>query len=872
MALHYFPVLDTPAEEVFDRITLLVARLLDAPIAFIALVDHDRLWFKARVGLDAAETQPALAFCDRVIGCDDLLVISDAAADPLFGARASVPGAHKLAFYAGVPLVASDGSKIGTLCVLDRVPRTLDSQLAILREMSRLATAHAEMRRELSRATSSNDELSAALDAYPQAVITGLIDGTVTGWNDAATRTFGWSKDEVLGQRHSFVQPEFEHEAQTIRTRVIDGGEIVTRRRALGVHKSGRLLDLAFSAKPIFDSAGAATGAVYVVEDVTESSRARQIERRRSEILELAAGDAPLADVLNRLVQNVEFTIAGSLATILRLRGERLFHEAAGAAIPDAYARAIDGIAIGPNEGSCGSSAFRGETVVVADVMRDPLWEKYRGLALAHDLRSCWSTPIRSSSNHVLGTFAIYTREPREPTTAELRYLYEAAHVAAIAMETHETRARLEHLAHHDVLTDLPNRVHFEERLRAALEAARLSRKRVALGVLDLHRFKVVNDTLGHGAGDQLLREIAGRLNRSVRPQDTLARLGSDEFFFLLADIDDREMAETMARRLTSALEQSFMPAGHEIFIQATIGMSLYPDDTREPTQLLRLADEALSAARTRGDVIGFYAGPQRHDGLTRLALEAGLNHALENEEFELHYQPQLNVASGTIFGAEALLRWNHPQLGRLMPDRFIRIAEETGLIVSIGAWVIAEACRFGRRWLDAGGPGVVTVNVSPRQFEGVGLVETVVTALEDADLPAEKLWLEITESLIMRSPETAAATIADLRAIGVRTFIDDFGTGYSSLNHLKRFPVDGLKVDQTFLRDIGGPRNTASDAVLVRAILGVGRAMNLRIVAEGVETQEQHAFLSRFNGDIEQGYLFSRPIPEREFLAWRAS
>jgi EAL domain-containing protein (putative c-di-GMP-specific phosphodiesterase class I) len=222
------------------------------------------------------------------------------------------------------------------------------------------------------------------------------------------------------------------------------------------------------------------------------------------------------------------------------------------------------------------------------------------------------------------------------------------------------------------------------------------------------------------------------------------------------------------------------------------------------------------------------------------------------------------------IFGAEALLRWNHPQLGLVMPNNFIRLAEETGLIVSIGAWVLQEACRFGRRWMDAGGPGVVTVNVSPRQFESGELIRVVAAALEDSGLPPGNLWLEITESLIMRSPEAAAGTIADLRAMGVRSLIDDFGTGYSSLNHLKRFPVDGLKIDQTFLRDIAGPDRAGYDVVLVRAILGAGRAMNLVVVAEGVETPEQHEFLLKHHCDISQGFLFSRAIPEAELLNWR--
>jgi EAL domain-containing protein (putative c-di-GMP-specific phosphodiesterase class I) len=276
-----------------------------------------------------------------------------------------------------------------------------------------------------------------------------------------------------------------------------------------------------------------------------------------------------------------------------------------------------------------------------------------------------------------------------------------------------------------------------------------------------------------------------------------------------------------------------------------------------------------MYAAKSSGESVRFYTGPQRRDGITRLALEASLNHALVNGEFELFYQPQILVKTGAIFGAEALIRWHHPKLGLVMPDTFVKLAEETGLIVSIGAWVVREACRFARRWLEAGGPGLVSVNVSPRQFESNDFVDTVASALEESGLPPSNLWLEITESLIMRSPETAAAMIADLRAMGVRSSIDDFGTGYSNLNQLRRFPVEGLKIDQTFLRDIGGPLKAGNDVALVRAILSVGGAMSLTIVAEGVETQAQLDFLAKHRCEIAQGFLISKAIPERDILSW---
>jgi diguanylate cyclase (GGDEF)-like protein/PAS domain S-box-containing protein len=868
--LRHYAILDTPEEEVFDRVTRLVARIFDVPIAFITLIDEKRQWYKSRYGASATETARALAFCDHAIRGDEVMVVPDMTLDERFDKNVFVLGDPKIRFYAGAPLIASDGSKIGTVCVLDRIPRELtEKQRDVLAQISAFVMSHVEMRLEMLQTLAARNELAAVLESSTNAVIVERIDGTVTAWNGAAARIFGWTSEEVIGRPHSFFPASFESEAQAIRGRVIEGGEIIPGLHARGLHKNGATLELSVSARPIFDAYGKADAVAYVVDDLAAANRAAHIERRRFDILELAANDAPLDEILKRLVESVEYSVPDSIVMISRLRGDRLYHAASGADLPAAYASAIEGATIGPNEGSCGAAAFRGESIVVSDIANDPLWENYKVVASAHDLRSCWSAPVRDARNAVLGTLALYSNVVREPSTADLRYLHEAAHLASIAIHSHEARQKLEDMALRDTLTGLPNRHAFERRLEAAIDAAHRNHKRFALGVLDLNRFKIVNDSLGHAAGDRLLREIASRLRHSIRPQDMLARLGSDEFLLLIADIDDRDMADSIARRVVATLDESFMPEDHEVFVRSTMGLSIYPDDAREPAQLLRLADLAMSVAKSSGDALAFYAGPQRRDGVTRLALEASLNHALENNEFELHYQPQILVRGSKIFGAEALIRWNHPKLGRVMPDTFIKLAEETGLIVSIGAWVVREACRFGRRWLDAGGPGVVSINVSPRQFESTAFVDVVTSALEESGLPAANLWLEITESLIMKSPESGAAMIADLRALGVRSSIDDFGIGYSSLNHLRRFPVDGLKIDKIFMRDIGEAGN---DAALVRAIIGVGKALNLSIVAEGVETRDQHAFLIAHDCEVAQGYLFARPMPEADLLDWRLS
>jgi diguanylate cyclase (GGDEF)-like protein len=389
----------------------------------------------------------------------------------------------------------------------------------------------------------------------------------------------------------------------------------------------------------------------------------------------------------------------------------------------------------------------------------------------------------------------------------------------------------------------------------------------VAVGVLGLDRFKTINDSLGHETGDLLLREIAMRLHAVAGDAAGFSRLGSDEFAFFVRDVRERAHAEAVARNLAVALEPSLVPKGEEIYVHATTGFSMYPQDAGHAAQLISQAHVAMRGAKLRNAPVGFHSGPSALDGRRRLGIETHLRRALERAEFTLHYQPIIELGNGDVTGVEALLRWSNPKLGRVAPDEFIPLAEETGMIGGLGAWVLQEACRFGKRWLDIGGAGDVSVNVSARQFDGGTLTAVVGEALEISSLPATKLTLEITESSILRSPEVVFATVEALRKHGVRCHIDDFGTGYSSLARLAQFRVDGVKIDRSFLRDLGKPVEAGADALLVRAIVSLGRAMKLAIVAEGVETEAQRDFLLTAGCERAQGYLFAKPMPEDDLF-----
>lgn len=427
------------------------------------------------------------------------------------------------------------------------------------------------------------------------------------------------------------------------------------------------------------------------------------------------------------------------------------------------------------------------------------------------------------------------------------------------------TQANLYRLAHYDALTGLPNRLLFLDRLNQAMVQAQRNERLVAVMLLDLDRFKAINDNLGHSMGDRLLRDVAGRLARCVREDDTVARLGGDEFTILLPEIRYIQDGAIVAQKILDELSQPFDLDGNEVFIGTSIGIALYPFDEQLEI-LLRNADIAMYHAKERGgNSYLFYATEMNTANLRRLSLESALRRALERNEFILHYQPQLDLKTGCIVGAEALIRWRHPTLGQIQPMEFIPLAEETGLIIPIGEWALRTACAQNIAWQEAGWPPIrVAVNLSVRQFHQKDLVDTVSRLLEPARIGSCCLEIEITESCLMQNTQTTTALLNALNDLGVQFSVDDFGTGYSSLNYLKRFSIDTLKIDSSFVRDI---ITDPDDAAIVTAIIAMAHALGIKTIAEGVETREQLQFLCQRHCDEIQGYLVSPPVPAGEFV-----
>ena len=433
------------------------------------------------------------------------------------------------------------------------------------------------------------------------------------------------------------------------------------------------------------------------------------------------------------------------------------------------------------------------------------------------------------------------------------------------AIERKRTEQRLEALLSYDSLTQLPNRELLLDRLTQAIAVATRQQSMVALLLLDLDRFKLVNDTLGHAFGDKLLCEVAARTQTCIRESDTLARLGGDEFVVVLTNIKGAQDAAKVANKIIREMSAPIVIEGHEVFVTASIGISLFPNDGLDKNALITNTDVAMYRAKEEGrNHFQFYTFGMNATTVERLTLENDLRRALERDELLLHYQPQMDCKTDEIVGFEALVRWQHPELGLVPPARFIPIAEENELIVQIGEWVLKEACRQNKVWIDAGSkPMTVSVNLSSRQFHQESMLKTVTDTLAKSSLDAKHLALEITESSLMHDPDDAVVTLCLLHNMGVSISIDDFGTGYSSLGHLKRFPLDFLKIDRAFVNDI---TDNPEDAAIVRAILAMAHSLRLRVVAEGVETERQFHFLREIGCDEIQGYYLAKPLPAAEF------
>ena len=659
-----------------------------------------------------------------------------------------------------------------------------------------------------------------------------------------------------------FHTPELAQNFRSIELGILQSGQPMIDKEEFVFDAAGAQKWLSSTKVPLRNEHNEIFGLVGIARDITERKKADILRDGQAHILEMIAMNAPLEEVLDHLVRLVESQLTGIFCSVLLLApdGVHLKHGAAPN-LPADYTKAIDGICIGPDVGSCGTAVYRRETVIVKDIAHDPLWVNYRDLAAMHGFSSCWSTPILSHQGAVLGTFAMYSGAVREPTVSDTNLIDVSTRIAGIAIERKQAEDRIQFMANHDALTGLPNRTLLKDRLSQAVLYAQRYDNWVTVVFIDLDNFKTVNDSLGHNAGDELLKVVAHRMTSCVRSTDTVVRLGGDEFVILL--LDQPKNADIISETLQSirtAIAETVHLEGHDLKVTSSIGIANYPNDGADADTLLANADAAMYRAKEIGrDNFQFYTPEMNIKVHEKFVLQEELRNAVARSEFTLLYQPQVDLRTGQVFAVEALVRWMHPIQGMIAPVKFIPIAEETGLIVAIGDWVLHEACRQNKAWQDSGLAHMnVCVNVSARQFREKKLVSRVIHALKESGLAAKYLELEITESLIMQNVEQAVATMEELERLGVQISIDDFGTGYSSLSALKTFPVARLKIDKSFINNL--PSNE-SDKAVASAVISLGQKLNLRVIAEGVETEEQVAFLRDNNCDEMQGYHFSKPI-----------
>jgi len=586
----------------------------------------------------------------------------------------------------------------------------------------------------------------------------------------------------------------------------------------------------------------------------SERNRSESLEKDRNRVLEMVTENRSQEAVLREVAQMVESQRAGVRCSVLLVKEDMLVWSAAPS-LPPELIRTLKPVRALQDASDLFAAEMARTTVLWEDLRHCPIWAERAHWAGQVGIHACLTTPIICAPGALLGVVALHYRHGQtvEQNDRELSQL--AGRLAALAIEQRRLHDRLVFQARHDSLTGLPNRTYFMELLEAAVIEARERFGTLAVLFIDLDRFKQINDTLGHAMGDRLLKEVGGRVRRLLTEDDLAGRMGGDEFTIVLTRHPDERSAIQASQEFLQAFRAPHRIDGNELFVTASIGVALFPKQGSNASQLLRHADLAMYHTKNSGknEMEVFLTGDDV-SGLERLRLENALRRALENNEFELLYQPLVNL-QGKVEGLEALLTWRHPVYGTISPKQFIPIAEETGLIIEIGQWVMREACLESARWHAAGFAGVcVSVNVSALQFERRDFVDAVADAITNSGLPPRSLELELTESYVMRDLPQSVPRMSQIRSLGVSIAIDDFGTGYSSLSYLNKLPVDSLKIDQSFLRSLQEPEGSLP---VVQSIVRLAHSMNLTVVAEGVETRAELDLVKLLGCDRVQGHIY---------------
>ncbi|MFL6718453.1 MAG: EAL domain-containing protein [Burkholderiaceae bacterium] len=835
-------VLDTDPEEAFDRITASAASICDTPIAAITLLDEQRQWLKSSVGLNVKETKRSIAFCNHTIRGSQPFVVQNAADHPLFFDNPLVTAPPGLRFYAGCPIISRNGYALGALAVMDTVPRMLDeNRMRMLRMLADQVMVLLELRqrnRELERTAAELDWMNREVRQFSEHLKQAQRIACIGSWEAQlgtgrvrATEAFY----AILG-----MQPDADG--------VIDTGAFMARvpppdRRRLLRHLDTMVRDgqpMQLEHRVIAENGSTA----YVLQraEVRQSGETVTIAGTMQDITQHHLTEEKFR-LFHTCMSRVNEVVMITDASPLDEPGPRVvfvndaFQRLTGYAAEEILGRSprlLQGPATSRAELDRIRAALQSGEPVSSEVVNYGKNNREYWLALT-------ISPIADDS----GRISHFVSIQRDITRSKL------------------AEQQIEQLAFYDPLTQLPNRRLLLDRLRLALSAVRRSGRIGALLFIDLDNFKSLNDTLGHDKGDRLLEAVARRLEGCVRKSNTVARLGGDEFVIMIEDIAGDAVtaathAELVVRKVLAGFTRRFDLNGVAYHCTPSVGVALFDQHIGDVEELLKQADLAMYNAKAMGRNTACFFDPDMQSAINaRVALERELRAALNQHQFELHYQPQVDIA-GTVMGYEALIRWRHPQHGLVYPQAFIPLAEETGIIRGIGSWVLQSACRQLASWSAQPDHAhlTVSVNVSAGQFGHPEFMQQVLAAIASAGADPHLLKLELTESVMVKNPDDTIAKMAGLREHGIRFALDDFGTGYSSLSYLKRLPLNQIKIDQSFVRDVLADTN---DAAIVRTILALGQILGLEVIAEGVELEAQRDFLARHGCHGYQGYLFGR-------------
>jgi len=725
-----------------------------------------------------------------------------------------------------VPMVLNR-APIGVLGVGATTARAWsDEEVSLLRIVGEIVVGALQRRKAEQALRSSESRYRQLIERMREGVAQVDSDGIVQLVNDRFCEMVGYAREELIGRNADFLLAypsdlELMHAKMRMRDQGYSDQYSVRVRR-----KDGTVVWLEIGGAPVYDPNGRVVGSIGVHNDVTQRRLAEQALRESEARYRLMAEHS--TDLISRS------TPAGVLIYASDASRRLLGYEPAELA---------------------GHSIY--------DYIDSQDAEEVRQLSkLIHGGHPMTFSYRVRRKDGTMTWFETMSRAVTDPVTGRM---VEIVSVSRDVSERKGVEEQIEYEAYHDALTGLPNRRLFRDRLTVALAHARRMRKPLGVMFLDLDRFKYVNDTLGRSLGDELLKAIAARLRVALREEDSIARMGGDEFTVLVGDLHNVDDVVKVARKLLETVAQPIAVEGQDLFITTSIGIAMFPTDGDTAEMLLKNADHAMYRAKDAGrNAVRMFTASMNVRALERMSTESSLRHALERGELQLYYQPQINVGTNGIVGVEALLRWNRPDVGVVDPMSFIPIAEETRLIVPIGEWVLREACRQAKEWQGARYPGLrMAVNLSPRQFQHGDLLAEVAAALEESGLAPADLELEITESMAMHNSERTLKMLRRLREMGVRIAVDDFGTGHSSLNYLRSFPIDSVKIDQGFVHEI---ESSAADRAIVSAVIRMAHGLTLRVTAEGVETEAQLAFLREQGCEEVQGFLFGRPKPAGEF------